>query len=108
MRKGSGIGYNEVAPPAKSAFAPPGKELSFISELDIEKHVGESSTSVLETPKVESKKYPEAPTIEDWYSDSDSEEEQVKPELKVKKEEIPIKVEPKHEQVKFVKTCVRK
>jgi hypothetical protein len=71
MRKGSGIGYNEVAPPAKSVFAPPGKELSFISELDIEKPVGECSTSVLETPKVEVRKFPEAPTIEEWYSDSD-------------------------------------
>ena len=37
---GSGIGYNEVAPPVKSSYALPGKELSFISELDIEKPVG--------------------------------------------------------------------
>jgi hypothetical protein len=103
MRKGSGIGYNEVAPPVKSAFAPPGKELSFISELEIGKHVGESSTSVLETPKVAARKYPEAPIIEEWYSDSDSEEEQVKPKLTVKKEEIPTQVKPKVEQVKFVK-----
>ena len=105
MRRGSGIGYNEVAPPAKSAYAPPGKELSFISELEIGKPVGESSTSVLETPKVEARKFPEAPTIEDWYSDSDSdsEVEQVKPKLTVKKEEIPTQVKPKVEQVKFVK-----
>ena len=81
-KKGSGIGYNEVPPPVKSDFAPPGKELPFSSELSIEKPIGESSTSVLETPKVESRKFPEAPTIEEWYSDSDSEEEQVKPEQK--------------------------
>lgn len=64
MQKGSGIGYNEVPPPVKSAFAPPGKELSFISELEIGKPVGESSTSDLETPKVEAKKFPEAPIVE--------------------------------------------
>lgn len=103
MRKGSGIGYNEVAPPAKSAYAPPGKELSFISELEIGKSVGECSTSVLETPKVEARKFPEAPTIDDWNSDSDSDEEQVKPEQSVKKEEIPTQVKPKVEQVNFVK-----
>lgn len=52
MRKGSGIVYNEVAPPAKSAYAPPGKEFSFISELDIDNPVGETSNHVIESPKV--------------------------------------------------------
>ena len=88
MRKGRGIGYNEVAPPVKSAYAPPGKELSFISELD------------METPKVEVKNFPEAPIIEDWNSDSD--EEHVELKQSVKKEEIPVKVEPKIKKV----TCV--
>lgn len=73
LRKGSGIGYNEVAPPVKSAYAPPGKELSFISELDIEKPVGETSDSVDETPKVNERKFRDGPIIEDWESDSDEE-----------------------------------
>ena len=92
-----------MAPPVKSAFAPPGNELSFISELNIEKPVGGCSTSIIETPKVENRKFPEAPIIEDWYSDTNSDEEQVKQTQNVKKEEIPTKFKPKIEQVKFVK-----
>ena len=107
MRKGSGIGYKEVAPPAKSAFSPQGKELSFISELNIEKPIGESSTCVLETPKVEDIKFSDAPIIEDWYSDSDEEQEKVELEQSVEKEEIHAKVEPKIEQVKYVKPVLR-
>ena len=65
MRKGSGIGYNDVAPPVKSAFAPPGQELSFISELDINKPVGEASNANDISPKVNDKKFSDAPIIED-------------------------------------------
>ena len=106
MRKGSGIGYNDVAPPVKSAYAPPGKELSFISELNIKKPIGESSNSVKETPKVNDRKFHDAPIIEDWEADSD--EEHVEPIQSVKKEEIPTKVEPKIEQVKFVRPVLGK
>ena len=108
MRKGSGIGYKEVPPPAKSAYAPPGKKLSFISDLNIEKPIGESSTCVLETPKLEDRKFPDSPIIEDWYSDSDEEQEKVELEQSVEKEEIPAKVEPKIEQVKFVRPVLGK
>lgn len=91
LRKSSGIGYNDVAPPVKSAFAPPTKELSIISEIDC-KPVGESSVVSNDTPKVE-KKYLDAPIIEDWVSDS--KEEQFESTQMIKKKEIPKSVESK-------------
>jgi hypothetical protein len=101
MRKGFRIGYSDVAPPVKSAYAPPGKELSFISELDINRPVGEISNAINVTPKVDDKKFSDAPIIEVCVSDSD--EEQVESTQIVKGEEIPTSVESRFNQDRFAK-----
>ena len=82
MIKGFGIGYSDVAPPIKSAYAPPGKEFSFIGELDINRPVVEASNAINVTPKVDDKKFSDAPIIEDWVSDSEEEQEESTPKDK--------------------------
>ena len=101
MKRGSGIGYNDVAPPIKSAYAPSGKELSFLDVEELIKPVGGTSKAPIETTKVDDKKFTDAPIIEDWVSDS--EDEQDEPQKVVKQEEIPKVVESRINQVRFVK-----
>ena len=100
MRRGSGIGYTEVAPPMKSAFAPPGKELSFMSKPEEIKPSEEISNVSIQTTRVENK-WSDAPIIEDWVSDS--EDEQTEPTQNVKKEEIPKVNEARVKQDRFLK-----
>ena len=75
--------------------------MSFISELNINKPVGEESETKIETPKVNDKKFSDAPIIEDWVSDS--EDEQIETTQSAKKEEIPKVVESRNKQARFVK-----
>ncbi|PWA83924.1 ribonuclease H-like domain-containing protein [Artemisia annua] len=101
MRKGSGIGYNELDPPMKSAFAPTGKELSFINIKEDIKPSEETSNVPIQTLRVDDKKFSDEPIIEDWVSDS--EDEQTEPTHSVKQKEIPKVDESRVKQVEFLK-----
>ena len=75
----------------KSAFAPSGKELSFLDVDALIKPVGESSNASFVSTKVNDRRFSDAPIIEDCVSDS--EDEQDEPQKVVKQEEIPKVVE---------------
>lgn len=100
MMKGSGIGYNETPPLVKSAFAPSGKELSFMENLDTNKSDKESSESSYKTTKTNTSKSSGAPIFEDWVSDSEDDSDD---STKNNKSVETSKVEPQIKQTRFVK-----
>ncbi|GKD89332.1 hypothetical protein Tco_1364839, partial [Tanacetum coccineum] len=79
-KRKTGLGYNDVPPPYTRNFMPPKHDLIYPS-LDYFVNVNESaSKSVVEKPTVETnepktaRKEDEAPTIEDWVSESKEED----------------------------------
>ncbi|GJR02472.1 putative ribonuclease H-like domain-containing protein [Tanacetum coccineum] len=83
-RKGVGFeSYNAVAPPPTSLFTPPSINLSNsglkeFQQPEFEEYGVKANKSVSENSSIEIRKFPDAPIIEDWVSDCDKDESEVR------------------------------